>query len=138
MKSSRSGYSHRGYPNQKVDPITARILSANQKRRAIAGNQAGEIKKKNMQLYGKISPNQVVVLTDQSESDSCVEDSVVLPLKLRILNSIVLKQLDYYRRKNRIKKLNCSEWEKKYQIFANLMLLKVILKALQNQNLRNL
>ena len=53
MKSSRYGYSHRGYPNQKVDPITARILSANQKRRAIAGNQAGEIKKKNMQLYGK-------------------------------------------------------------------------------------
>ena len=53
LKSSRSGYSHRGYPNQKVDPITARILSANQKRRAIAGNQAGEIKKKNMQLYGK-------------------------------------------------------------------------------------
>ena len=59
MKSSRSGYSHRGYPNQKVDPITARILSANQKRRAIAGNQAGEIKKKNMQLYGKIFMNWV-------------------------------------------------------------------------------
>ena len=76
MKSSRSGYSHRGYPNQKVDPITARILSANQKRRAIAGNQAGEIKKKNMQLYGKIFfqingslTNQNVVLTDQSESE---------------------------------------------------------------------
>ena len=45
-----------------------------------------------------------------------------------ILNSIVLKQLDYFHRKNRIQKLNCSEWEKKYQIFANLMHLKVILR----------
>jgi hypothetical protein len=38
--------------NQKVDPITARILSANRKKRALAGNQAGEIKKKNVQLEG--------------------------------------------------------------------------------------
>ena len=79
MKSSRSGYSHRGYPNQKVDPITARILSANQKRRAIAGNQAGEIKKKNMQLYGKISANQLVVLTDQSESEVILVLRIWLP-----------------------------------------------------------
>merc|ERR1719370_2243337 len=60
LKSSRSGYSHRGYPNQKVDPITARILSANQKRRAIAGNQAGEIKKKNIQLYEEIKSLRIL------------------------------------------------------------------------------
>ena len=85
--------------------------------------------------------NQIVVFTDQSESEVILVLKIrlrTLPLKLRILNSIVLKQLDYYRRKNRIQKLNCSEWEKKYQIFANLMLLKVILKALQNQNLQNI
>merc|ERR1712235_117654 len=83
LKSSRSGYSHRGYPNQKVDPITARILSANQKRRAIAGNQAGEIKKKNMQLYEEIKSLRILCRNQEKSLKQYESTQSALPRVLQ-------------------------------------------------------
>jgi len=81
LKSSRSGYSHRGY--QKVDPITARILSANQKRRAIAGNQAGEIKKKNMQLYEEIKSLRILCRNQEKSLKQYESTQSALPRVLQ-------------------------------------------------------
>lgn len=83
LKSSRSGYTHRGYPNQKVDPITARILSANQKRRAIAGNQAGEIKKKNMQLYEEIKSLRILCRNQEKSLKQYESTQSALPRVLQ-------------------------------------------------------
>ena len=53
MRAGRSKFAKTTKTNQKVDPITARILSANRKKRALQTNQAGELKNKNNQLEGK-------------------------------------------------------------------------------------
>jgi len=103
LKSSRSGYSHRGYPGQKVDPITARILSANQKRRAIAGNQAGEIKKKNIQLYEEIKSLRILCRNQEKSLKQYESTQSALP---RVLQNF---EHDKALLKERLRKVKESE-----------------------------
>ena len=67
----------------KVDPITARILSANRAKRQIAGNQAGEIKRKNMQLYEEIKSLRILCRNQEKSLKQFESTQSALPRVLQ-------------------------------------------------------
>lgn len=68
----------------KVDPITARILSANRAKRQIAGNQAGEIKRKNMQLYEEIKSLRILCRNQEKSLKQFESTQSALPRVLQV------------------------------------------------------
>merc|ERR1711953_1280732 len=83
LRTNRSGYSQKSAKTQKPDPITARILSANRKKRALAGNDAGEIKKKNLELYEEIKSLKILCRNQEKSLKQFESTQSALPRVLQ-------------------------------------------------------
>jgi len=121
---------------EKVDPITARILSANRAKRQIAGNQAGEIKRKNMQLYEEIKSLRILCRNQEKSLKQFESTQSALPRVLQnfehdkaILKERLRKTKDSEKRLEREKKRLDIENEK------NQKKIKELNNIIQNKNL---
>merc|ERR1712062_675727 len=84
MRAGRSKFAKTTKTNQKVDPITARILSANRKKRALQTNQAGELKNKNNQLEDEIKSLRILCKNQEKSLRQFESTQSALP---RVLTS---------------------------------------------------
>merc|ERR1711892_374961 len=121
---------------EKVDPITARILSANRAKRQIAGNQAGEIKRKNMQLYEEIKSLRILCRNQEKSLKQFESTQSALPRVLQnfehdkaILKERLRKTKDAEKRLEREKKRLDMEQEKSQKKIRELN------NIIQNKNL---
>jgi len=121
---------------EKVDPITARILSANRNKRNIAGNQAGEIKRKNMQLYEEIKSLRILCRNQEKSLKQFESTQSALPRVLQnfehdkaLLKERLRKTKDGEKRLEREKKRLDIENEK------NQKKIKELNNIIQNKNL---
>lgn len=121
---------------EKVDPITARILSANRAKRQIAGNQAGEIKRKNMQLYEEIKSLRILCRNQEKSLKQFESTQSALPRVLQnfehdknILKERLRKTKDSEKRLEREKKRLDMEQEKSQKK------IKELNNIIQNKNL---